>query len=143
MLAYLVLHYKNADVTEQCLESLLDTDIGDSKIVVVDNASNNGSYEALLNKFCDVKNVHFIKNEENLGYAAGNNVGFRYAKNMLGADWIVLLNNDVVIEQHNFQQILMQEYEREKFYVAGPDIVTPEGNSQNPYLSECPQKKIF
>ena len=141
MLVYLVLHYKNADVTAQCLDSLLHTDIGDSQIVVVDNASNNGSYEVLLDKFCNVKCFHFLKNEENLGYAAGNNVGFRYAKNVLGADWIVLLNNDVIIEQNNFQQVLMEEYDKAKFYVAGPDIVTPDGNSQNPYLSVCPAKK--
>lgn len=141
MLVYLILHYKNADVTEQCICSLLRTNIGDSQIVIVDNASNNGSYETLRNRFHDVERMHFLKNKENLGYAAGNNVGFRYAKNVLGADWIVLLNNDVIIEQNDFQQILLEEYKKVSFYVAGPDIVTPDGKNQNPYLMNCPGKK--
>ncbi len=143
MFTYLILHYKNADVTEQCLDSLLKLDSQDSKIVVVDNASNNGSYETLLNRYGENTRIHFIKNEENLGYAAGNNVGFRYAKETLGADWIVLLNNDVVVEQKDFQQIVLEEYEKHSFYLAGPDIVTPEGNSQNPYLMQCPDKSAI
>ena len=143
MFTYLVLHYKNADVTEQCLESLLNLDSQDSSIVVVDNASNNGSYEALLEKYGENARIHFIKNEENLGYAAGNNVGFRYAKEKLGADWIVLLNNDVVVEQRDFQQKVQEEYGKSAFYLAGPDIVTPEGNSQNPFLMDCPDKKTI
>lgn len=143
MFIYLILHYKNADVTEQCLESLLKLDSQDSNMVVVDNASNNGSYETLLEKYGDNKRILFIKNEENLGYAAGNNVGFRYAKEKLGADWIVLLNNDVVVEQRDFQQKVQEEYGKSSFYLAGPDIVTPEGNSQNPYLMDCPDKKTI
>jgi len=143
MFTYLILHYKNADVTEQCLDSLLCIDLQDSKIIVVDNASNNGSYEALLEKYGKNPRLHFIKNEENLGYAAGNNVGFRFAKETLGADWIVLLNNDVIIEQKDFQRVLLEEYEKHPFYLAGPDIVTPEGNSQNPYLMECPDQSTI
>ena len=143
MFTYLILHYKNADVTEQCLDFLLNLDSQDSTMVVVDNASNNGSYESLLKKYGDNQRIHFIKNEENLGYAAGNNVGFRYAKESLGAEWIVLLNNDVVVEQKDFQRKVLEEYEKHSFYLAGPDIVTPEGNSQNPYLTDCPDKKTI
>lgn len=141
MLAYLVLHYKNADVTEQCIESLLLIKTGDAQIIVVDNASNNGSYEQLTERYHKNECIHFLKNEENLGYAAGNNVGFRYGKDVLKADWIVLLNNDVTIEQEGFQEVLLSEYNKSPFYVAGPDIVTPEGNSQNPFLMECTKKK--
>lgn len=143
MFTYLILHYKNADVTEQCLDALLQLELPDSNMVVVDNASNNGSYEALLEKYGDNPGIHFIKNEENLGYAAGNNVGFRFAKETLGADWIVLLNNDVIVEQRDFQDKLLEAYETHSFYLAGPDIVTPEGNSQNPYLTECPDKSAI
>lgn len=141
MLAYLILHYKNADVTENCIEALLKTKLEDAQIVVVDNASENGSYEELLDRFSSDSRIHFMKNESNLGYAAGNNVGFRYAKKVLGAEWIVLLNNDVIIEQEDFQQVLLDEYQQEKFYVAGPDIRTPDGGSQNPFLLECPDKR--
>lgn len=141
MLVYLILHYKNADVTEQCIQSLLQLELTDALIVVVDNGSGNGSYELLNNLYHNNDRIHLIKNNENLGYAAGNNIGFRYAKDVLGAGWIVLLNNDVTIEQKDFQKVLQAEYERNHFYIAGPDIVTPEGGSQNPFRMTCPDKK--
>lgn len=141
MLVYLVLHYKHTDVTEQCIDSLLKIVLPDANIVVVDNASHNGSYEKLCEQYKQYKYIHFLHNSENLGYAAGNNVGFRYAKDVLGANWIVLLNNDVTIEQKDFQKILLSEYEQYHFYIAGPDIVTLDGGSQNPFLPTCPAKK--
>jgi len=143
MFAYLVLHYKNADVTIQCIESIISNNFEDYCIVVVDNASGNGSYEQLLEMYGDNDKVHFIGNEKNLGYAAGNNIGFRYCKDTLGVDWIVLLNNDVTIEQPDFQNVLLSEYDNNTFYIAGPDIVTPEGDNQNPFRTECMNKKII
>lgn len=142
MFAYLILHYKNADITEQCIESLLKHN-DDSHIIVVDNASVNGSYEYLTDKYGSYKNIHFLANDTNLGYAAGNNVGFRYGKDVLKADWIVLLNNDVTIEQENFREVVLDEYKKKSFYIAGPDIVTPEGNNQNPFRMQCMNEKII
>lgn len=141
MFVYLILHYKNADITEQCINSLLKNDYPDAQIVVVDNASCNGSYEKLCNEYQQFKHIHFLQNNENLGYAAGNNVGFQYAKYTLGANWIVLLNNDVTIEQTDFQEVLLREYKESHFYIAGPDIVTPDGGNQNPFLEDCPKKR--
>ena len=142
MFAYLILHYKNADITEQCIESLLKHK-DDSHIIVVDNASDNGSYEQLKSHYGNLENIHFLHNDENLGYAAGNNVGFRYGKDVLKAKWIVLLNNDVTIEQENFNKVVLDEYEKNPFYVAGPNIVTPDGNNQNPFRMECMNEKII
>lgn len=142
MFAYLILHYMNADVTEQCIEALLRHE-DDSHIIVVDNASGNGSYEELVEHYKDNESIHFLHNDSNLGYAAGNNVGFRYGKDVLKAEWIVLLNNDVTIEQKDFRGVLLKEYERNPFYVAGPNIVTPEGNNQNPFRMECMNENII
>lgn len=142
MFAYLILHYKNADITEQCIESLLKHN-DDSHIIVVDNASDNGSYEELTARYGSNKNIHFLHNDSNLGYAAGNNVGFRYGKDVLKAEWIVLLNNDVTIDQENFREVVLEEYKSNPFYVAGPNIVTPEGDNQNPFRMECMNKKVI
>ena len=142
MFAYLILHYKNADLTEKCIESLLKHN-DDSHIIVVDNASDNGSYEELTARYGNNENIHFLHNDRNLGYAAGNNVGFRYGKDVLKAEWIVLLNNDVTIDQENFREVVLNEYKNNPFYVAGPNIVTPEGNNQNPFRMECMNKKVI
>ena len=69
---FLILHYKNDDVTKQCIESLIQC-FGtlQMEIIVVDNASDNGSYEKLLQCYGNASYIHFLHNRKNLGYAAG------------------------------------------------------------------------
>lgn len=139
--AFLILHYKNADITINCIDSILEQIREEYSIVLVDNASSNGSYEQLLERYKDNRRIYFLSNKENLGYAAGNNIGFRFAKEKLQAQWIILLNNDVIIKQQDMLSLIEQEYEKTPFYVLGPDIVTSEGEPQNPFRMQLPDLK--
>ena len=131
---FLLLHYKNADVTMRCVDSIINMESRETyDIVIVDNASKNGSIEELRAKYTTRPNIHFLENEENLGYAKGNNVGFTYAKNILHADYVCLANNDVVFEDKKWIDKVCSLYEREHYYVLGPDVVTPDGVHQNPF----------
>jgi hypothetical protein len=62
--------------------------------VVVDNGSTDGTADAVAERFPE---VDLIRTGVNLGYAAGNNVGIRRALD-LGAEWVLLLNNDATAE---------------------------------------------
>lgn len=131
---FLILHYKNADVTIQCIESICNTIHGTKyDVVIVDNASQNGSLEELLEKYKENPNLHFISNKINLGYAKGNNVGFSYAKNELKADYICLVNNDAIFTDPDWIEKAKTLYEKTSYYVLGPDVVTPDGEHQNPF----------
>lgn len=133
---FLVLHYKNCDVTKQCVDSIIRSfETGSFEIVIVDNASCNGSYESLKELYSKYEFIHFLHNEQNVGYAAGNNVGFRYAKEKLKADWICLANNDVIFEDSDWINKITALYGKIPYYVLGPDIVTPAGEHQNPFRS--------
>ena len=116
---------------------------------MVDNASNNGSIEK-VEKICDqYDNIHIIKNNENLGFAAGNNIGFRYAKNEVGADFIAVLNNDIIVPDKEFIHQVEALYADTKFDVAGPDIESlADHGHQNPMLTtvlsvKAVDKEIF
>ena len=89
-----VLNYKNLEDTLACLESLRKVTYNDYHIVVVDNDSQDGSYEYLVEHATDCQ---VIQSGENRGYAAGNNVGIRYALEHQ-ADYVCILNNDVEVE---------------------------------------------
>ncbi len=65
------------------------------KVIVVDNASKDGSVIAIHKKFPDVE---VIEAGENLGFAGGNNVGIRRAL-AEGADFVWLLNNDTLVDK--------------------------------------------
>ena len=132
--AFVVLHYGDAAVTMEAIESIrsLDKDERKVSVIVVDNASPNESGEQVKKQIESLPDFYYIHNEENLGFARGNNVGFKYAKNELKADFIVLMNNDAVIESEDFFALVEQNYSSEKFAVLGPSIRTPVGKEQNP-----------
>lgn len=65
-----------------------------SAVICVDNASGDGSAEAVRQAFPEVE---LIESGANLGFAAGNNLGIERAMER-GADWVVLLNNDAVLD---------------------------------------------
>ena len=123
------------DVSLSCLDNLLKV-APDSTIVVVDNGSNDGSGEELRRRFADYKNVVIIINDQNLGFARGNNVGYKYVKGNFDVDCVVVMNNDVIITQPNFAEILATYMHDNGLDVCGPDIITPEGRHQNPLQRE-------
>jgi len=61
-----------------------------------------------------------IKNNENFGFAEGNNIGIRYALKTLHPDYILLLNNDTVVEQHFLSELVKTGEKHGKIAVIGP-----------------------
>lgn len=118
---FVILHYKTAEDTIECVNSINRLN-DECSIVIVDNASNNGSTEKLENKFKTLSNVTIIKNRENVGFAAGNNVGYQYARDELKADFIAISNNDIIVETPDFINKWVTLFEEMGFYIAGPDI---------------------
>ena len=90
-LSVVIVNWNTRHVIGDCLASVL-TNLGalDAEIIVIDNASTDGSAEFIAREFPAVK---LIVNEVNRGFAAGNNQGMRIAR----ADFILLLNPDTVV----------------------------------------------
>ncbi|MFZ5982049.1 MAG: glycosyltransferase family 2 protein [Patescibacteria group bacterium] len=110
-----VLNYNGAQVIKQCLSSLFNLEYPNFSVVVVDNDSKDGSFEMAKNQF---GRAYFIKNEKNLGFATGNNVGIRFSLER-GADWVWLLNNDTEVDPSSLKELVFQG---EK---AGAGILSP------------------
>lgn len=93
VIGIIVLNFKNAIDTIECVESLKQIDYKNYFVVIVDNNSQDGSFEELIKKYPE---FDVLETGVNRGYAAGNNYGINYALNK-GADYICILNNDVVV----------------------------------------------
>lgn len=78
--------------TLACLASLAGSDYANLSVLVLDNASNDGSAEAIAAAF---PAVQVLPLAQNLGYAGNNNVGIAAALAQ-GADWVFVLNEDTV-----------------------------------------------
>lgn len=134
---FVILHYGDAAVTMEAIESIRSLERGEHKVsvIVVDNASPNGTGKQVKKLIESLPDFYYVHNEENLGFARGNNVGFLFAKNELHADFIVLMNNDAIIKSDNIFELVEDDFQKEKFAVLGPSIRTPLGQEQNPLRS--------
>lgn len=134
-IVYVILHYMAGQDTVECVESIIkassETEHNIS-VVVVDNGSTNDSYDLIKRELGNNNKVILLHSDENLGFARGNNIGFKYAKHNLQPDFIVMMNNDTVLSQTDFNEILVRKYNEKKYSVLGPDIVTADGYHQNP-----------
>lgn len=93
-LLIILLNWNNYADTRKCLESLLPQCGAGTDVLLVDNQSTDGSYEALRAEF--EGRVLFHRNARNGGFAAGNNPGLQFAAEH-GYEYALLLNNDTVL----------------------------------------------
>jgi GT2 family glycosyltransferase len=117
--AVVVLNWNGKALTLDCVASLLEVRTPNVEVVVVDNASSDGSAEAVRAAFGS--RVTVIVNDENLGFARGNNVGIRYALEH-GAEFVLLLNNDTIVDEQLIDFMLKPFDDENGVGVTGPKI---------------------
>src|SRR3989338_4064797 len=104
--------------TEECLNSLKSIAYDNYKIVVVDNGSQDGSVDFLKTRFPE---VFLISNKRNMGFAEGNNIGVKYAVSQ-GADYVLLLNNDTVVDKNFLNELVETAENNKESVLVGPKI---------------------
>ena len=88
-----VLNWNGGEVTLACLESLATVMSPSCRVLVVDNGSTDGSPEKIRAAFPDLE---LLLLPSNIGYAGGNNAGFRRVLE-LHAEFVIFLNNDTIV----------------------------------------------
>ena len=121
----IVLNFNGQDVLTQCLASIYQSSYLNFEVVIVDNDSNDTSLEQAMRSF---SRAHFIKNSENFGFSRGNNVGIRWALEKF-ADYILVLNNDTVLEKTTLSDLVQAMQKNESAGIASPVIFSADNNS--------------
>lgn len=137
-ICFIVLHYQDTLLTQKCVNSILLLRKSEySKILVIDNASPNNSYNELKKIYCNNDTVYIIKSEKNGGFAEGNNFAYSFFKKNFDANYVIALNNDIIFNQCDFIERL-HVHDKDEFYIAGPDIYVPYKDvHQNPISDYC------
>ena len=91
----LVINYNGKDVTLQTLASLVRLEYSPLDLVVIDNGSSDGSWQAIEEQFPQVTQ---LKVPQNHGISHGMNVGIRHALDG-GYDYTLILNNDIEVRR--------------------------------------------
>ncbi len=142
-ICFVILHYNAMEDTKNCIESIKRLE-GQSRIriMVVDNASPNGTGKLLAKAYASDEQVHVLCRGENDGFSRGNNAGCRLALDMWKPEFLVVANNDVLFVQKEFALKICGIYEEEGFAVLGPDIYAPfTGFHQSPIAEGIPDRR--
>lgn len=111
-IAVVIVNWKKYDLTNDCINSVLKNSFNNLKIILVDN-----EYDSFkLKKFQNRKKIKIIKNQKNEGFCKGSNIGIRYALEN-NFDYILLLNNDTVIETNLIRNLIKFSTEKNIFVV--------------------------
>lgn len=127
-----ILNYRTYGLTIELIKKLRNLSYNNYDVMVVDNCSPNESASVLEGKSKEL-NFIFYANMINAGYAAGNNIGIRYAYEH-GYEYTWILNNDVIILNQNVLQHMVDVIQKQKdVAVIGPKIITRDNTICAPY----------
>lgn len=139
----IILNWNGAGFIKDCLASVASVVKTNFSLetIVVDNASTDDSAKTIRESFPWVK---LLVNKENLGFAQGNNIGIEYAlKN--GADYIMLLNNDTIVDKNLIEELVKMGENDGTIGILGPKIYFAKGYEfyKNRYQEEDKGKVIW
>ncbi|HEY7752021.1 MAG TPA: glycosyltransferase family 2 protein, partial [Ignavibacteriaceae bacterium] len=153
-LSIIIVNYNVKEFLQNLLHSIEKASSNISKeIIIVDNASEDGSVELIKQKF---SSVNMIENKTNLGFGKANNQALKIAK----GEYILLINPDTIVSEDTFHTLLNFFNSNPEAGLAGCKILNPDGTLQlacrrsfpGPWTSFCkvtglsnlfPNSKIF
>jgi len=123
-LSIIIVNYNSSGFLKNCLESLLNSkDAVEKEIIVIDNASSNGSINFVKSSFPSVK---LIENKKNYGFAKANNIGAMAAR----SEFMLFLNPDTVIQKYALEKMVNFMEQNAGAGAVGPKLLYPDGSLQ-------------
>jgi len=127
----IVVNFNGKELLKLCLTSLLTTNYPNFEVIVVDNASTDGSVESIQKLFGSCPYVRIVENRENSGHAEGCNIGARVAKGR----YLVFLDSDTELKAENWLWELVKVMESdESIGLAQAKVVLAEDKRRLDYV---------
>lgn len=133
----IIVNYNTKVVTQKCIESVIDkTKAVSYEIILVDNASSDGSVEAIKEK--NYPFVKIIENKGNFGFGRANNIGVKVAK----GKYILFLNSDTIL-LNDAVSLFFRTAEEKENIILGCYLQDLDGNFINSYSGFEDRKHIL
>lgn len=124
LVSVIILTWNGRQDIEACLQALLAQTYDNAELLVVDNASTDGTADWVADH---VPQVKLIRNAENLGFSAGNNIGLTAATGQV----FVLLNQDTVVEAGWLAALVNRFATDDTIGIVGGKALFPDGTIQH------------
>lgn len=130
-LSIIILNYKTKELTTTCLNFIVEQykkelDENKFEIIVVDNNSNDQSFETLSSLESTISNLRVYESKENLGFAKGCNLGASKAK----GEYLLFLNSDTQIKDQGFLKMVNFFSQKKNIGVMGGKLKNLDGSNQ-------------
>lgn len=123
-LSIVIINWNVRDLLRRCLESIFASRLPGLEVIVVDNASSDGSLDMLRTEF---SHVTLIANTENRGFPAGNNQGLAAAR----GHFVMALNPDTEIVGDALRRVAVYLEAHPEVGALGPQLLNPDGSVQS------------
>ncbi len=136
-LSIIIVSFNTRDILTDCVDSLYRHTQGITfEVLVVDNASIDGSAQAIKDRF---PQVILIQNSANLGFSAANNIGIRQSRGR----YIVLLNSDTLMIENCFQKTIRYLDDHQEYAITTPQVIDKDDKVCSMRLWEDTPKDAF
>lgn len=123
-LSIIIVNYNVKEFLQNLIHSIEKASLNLTKeIIIVDNASDDGSVEFIREKFPQAK---LIANQKNLGFGKANNIGLKQAS----GKYILLINPDTLVAEDTFEKMIKFFESNPEAGLAGCKILNPDGSLQ-------------
>ncbi|HRN27753.1 MAG: glycosyltransferase [Ignavibacteriaceae bacterium] len=123
-LSIIIVNYNVKEFLQNLIHSIEKASLNLTKeILIVDNASDDGSVEFIKEKFPQIK---LIANQKNLGFGKANNIGLKQAN----GKYILLINPDTLVAEDTFEKMIKFFESNSEAGLAGCKILNPDGSLQ-------------
>ncbi len=116
-----VLNWNGIADTSDCIESLRAVAYPRCDIIVVDNDSEGDDVRLLRERFGEA--IHIIENDRNYGFSGGCNIGIEYSLANLAPEYVLLLNNDTIVDPAFLDEMVELALTDERIGIVGPKIL--------------------
>jgi len=125
VVSVVIVNYNGGALVGEAVHAALQSSVP-LEIIVADNASSDGSFDVLRQRFSSNPRVQFIGSRSNLGFARANNLAIRQAR----GEYVLLLNPDCVMYPETLRRVVDAIESRQQVGIVGCLLRNPDGTEQ-------------
>jgi GT2 family glycosyltransferase len=124
-ISIVVLNYNGGKYIQECIESVLKSEYDNFELLIVDNNSTDQSIDIIQTVFSNDHRIKLVRNNKNVGFAEGNNIGARHS---IGK-YLVMLNVDTVVQPKWLAEVINVMESDPTIGVAQPKLLLLDNKS--------------